>query len=85
MHKFFFGLIIIYFYLSESIIVKQNFEIERYSNQSSMIKNELIQTLSSYVFPKLIPATPVKNQNWNEYIVISGSNFVNNNYRKNGE
>ena len=33
----------------------------------------------------LIPATPVKNQNWNEYIVISGSNFVNNNYREKQE
>ena len=76
MHKFCFGLIILCFYLSESIIVKQDFEVEKYSNQSDIIS-------SPYVFPNLIPTTPVKNQNWNEYIVISGSNFANNNYREN--
>jgi hypothetical protein len=85
MHKLFFGLIIICFYLSEPIISKQDFEIEKYRNQSSMLKNGIVQTLSSYVFPNLIPTMPVKNQNWNEYIVISGNNFANNNYRENKE
>jgi hypothetical protein len=78
MHKLCFGLIILCFYLSEPII-------EKYSNQSSTIKNQITQTSLPDVFPKLIPATPVKNQNWNEYIVISGSNFVNNNYREKQE
>jgi hypothetical protein len=78
MHKFFFGLIIICFYLSEPIIAK-------YSNQSSTIKNEITQTMLPDFFPNLIPTTPVKNNNWNEYIVISGNNFANNNYRENKE
>ena len=78
MHKFFFGLIIICFYLSEPII-------EKYNNQSSILRNQITQTSFPNIFPNLIPATPVKNQNWNEYIVISGSNFVENNYRENGE
>lgn len=28
----------------------------------------------------IIPATPIKNENWNEYIVLSGNNFINNYY-----
>ena len=82
MNKLCLGLIIFCFYLSDSIIMKQDFEIEKYRNQSIMLKNELIQTLSSYVFPNLISTIPVKNKNWNEYIVISGNNFANNNYRE---
>ena len=78
MNKLCLGLIIFCFYLSDSIIMKQDFEIEKYRNQSIMLKNELIQTLSSYVFPNLISTIPVKNKNWNEYIVISGSNFAEN-------
>jgi hypothetical protein len=78
MHKLCFGLIILCFYLSEPII-------EKYSNQSNMLKNDIIQTSSPDVLLNLIPTTPVKNQNWNEYIVISGSNFANNNYRENQE
>lgn len=78
MHKLCFGLIILCFYLSEPII-------EKYSNQSSTIKNQITQTSLPDVFPNLIPTTPVKNHNWNEYIVISGSNFVNNNYREKKE
>ena len=30
----------------------------------------------------LIPATLTKNENWNEYIVLSGNNFLNNYYIK---
>ena len=33
-------------------------------------------------FIHLIPATPIKNENWNEYIVLSGNNFLNNYYIK---
>jgi len=32
--------------------------------------------------PHLIPVTPIKNENWNEYIVLSGNNFLNNYYIK---
>ena len=28
----------------------------------------------------IIPAIPVKNESWNEYIVLSGNNFINNYY-----
>ena len=74
MHKLCLGLIILCFYLSEPIIAKQDFEVEKYSNQSDMLK--ITQTSLPNVFPNLIPTIPVKNHNWNEYIVISGSNFV---------
>ena len=33
-------------------------------------------------FPSLIPTTPTRNENWNEYIVLSGNNFLNNYYIK---
>ena len=75
MHKLYLGLIIICFYLSEPII-------EKYSNQSNMLKNEITQTSFPDFFLNLIPTTPIKNHNWNEYIVISGNNFANNNYRE---
>jgi hypothetical protein len=71
MNKLYLGLIIICFYLSEPII-------EKYSNQSNMLKNEITQTSLPDVFSNLIPTTPIKNHNWNEYIVISGSNFAEN-------
>ena len=32
--------------------------------------------------PPLILTTPIKNENWNEYIVLSGNNFLNNYYIK---
>ena len=78
MHKLCLGLIILFFCLSESIIVKQDMEVEKYSNQSDII------TSLPNVFPNLIPTIPVKNHNWNEYIVISGNIFANN-YRENKE
>jgi len=31
---------------------------------------------NSMIISQIIPATPIKNENWNEYIVVSGSNFV---------
>ena len=71
MHKLYLGLIIICFYLSEPII-------EKYSNQSNILKNEITQTSLPDFFLNLIPTTPIKNHNWNEYIVISGSNFAEN-------
>ena len=71
MHKLYLGLIIICFYLSEPII-------EKYSNQSNILKNEITQTSFPDFFLNLIPTTPIKNHNWNEYIVISGSNFAEN-------
>ena len=43
-----------------------------------MLKNEITQTSLPDVFSNLIPTTPIKNHNWNEYIVISGSNFAEN-------
>ena len=71
MHKLYLGLIIICLYLSEPII-------EKYSNQSNILKNEITQTSFPDFFLNLIPTTPIKNHNWNEYIVISGSNFAEN-------
>jgi hypothetical protein len=49
-----------------------NSTIEQYNNLSP----------SQAIIPPLIPATPIKNENWNEYIVLSGNNFLNNYYIK---
>jgi hypothetical protein len=37
---------------------------------------------SQFLSQNIIPATPIKNENWNEYIVLSGNNFLNNYYIK---
>jgi hypothetical protein len=66
MLKLFFGIILFYLCLSNSTI-------EEYNNDS---------TTSQIFIPPLIPATPIKNENWNEYIVLSGNNFLNNYYIK---
>lgn len=58
---------IILFYLCLS-----NSTIEQYTNNFN-------QQLTN---PPLIPITPIKNENWNEYIVLSGNNFLNNYYIK---
>lgn len=38
------------------------------------------QSQSIFQINSIIPATPIKNENWNEYIVLSGNNFINNYY-----
>lgn len=58
---------IILFYLCLS-----NSTIEQYTNNFN-------QQLTN---PPLIPTTPIKNENWNEYIVLTGNNFMNNYYIK---
>ncbi len=58
---------IILFYLCLS-----NSTIEQYTNNFN-------QQLTN---PPLILTTPIKNENWNEYIVLSGNNFLNNYYIK---
>lgn len=69
--KLFFGMIFFYFCLS-------NPAIEYKTNNSSLVSS-IIQSQNQIV-PPLIPATPIKNENWNEYIVLSGNNFINNYY-----
>jgi hypothetical protein len=45
------------------------------------LSNSTIEQSNS-IIPPLIPTTPIKNENWNEYIVLSGNNFMNNYYIK---
>jgi hypothetical protein len=45
------------------------------------LSNSTIEQSNS-IIPPLIPATPIKNENWNEYIVLTGNNFMNNYYIK---
>ncbi len=66
MLKLFLGIILFYFFLSNSTIEQPT--------------NDFIQ--SQTIIPEIIPATPIKNENWNEYIVLSGNNFMNNYYIK---
>jgi hypothetical protein len=71
MLKLFFGIILFYVCLSASTI-----EYETNSIQfSSKIPEQYIFQLN-----QIVPATPVKNENWNEYHVLSGNNFLNNYY-----
>ena len=37
-------------------------------------------TNNSIQLNQIVPAIPIKNENWNEYIVLSGNNFLNNYY-----
>lgn len=67
----FFGMIFFYFCLS-------NFAIEYETNNSSLVSSIILS--QNQIVPPLIPATPIKNENWNEYIVLSGNNFINNYY-----
>lgn len=64
MLKLFLGIILFYFCLSNSTI-------EQHTNDFSQ---------SQTIIPPLIPTIPIKNENWNEYIVLSGNNFINNYY-----
>jgi hypothetical protein len=66
MLKLFLGIILFYFFLSNTTIEQPT--------------NDFIQ--SQTIIPEIIPATPIKNENWNEYIVLSGNNFLNNYYIK---
>ena len=68
MFKLFFGMILFYFSLYNSTI--DDISPSQYVFQTKTI------------IPHLIPATSIKNENWNEYIVLSGNNFVNNYYIK---
>jgi len=71
--KLFFGMIFFYFFLSASTI-------EYTTNNSCSVSSTIL--LQNPIVPPLIPTTPIKNENWNEYIVLSGNNFLNNYYIK---
>ena len=73
MLKIFIGIILFYFCLSDSTI-------EYATNNSFPVSSVILS--QNPIIPPLIPATTVKNENWNEYIVLSGNNFLNNYYIK---
>jgi len=71
------------------IINDTNFIVENYSNNNcegsgiftftyspNICKNNPIITYNYPEVKSIIPKTPKKKENWNEYIVISGSNFA---------
>jgi len=75
------------------IMNKTNIVVENFSNNNcdgsgiftftyspNICKNNPIIT---YNHPKIIPKTPTKKENWNEYIVVSGSSFES--YQKNNK
>jgi len=78
MLKTFIGIIIFYICLSNSTI---EYTTNYSSPFSSTIPDQYIFQSNSIIQP-IIPAKPIKNENWNEYIVLSGNNFLNNYYIK---
>ena len=68
MLKLFIGIILFYFCLSNTTIEQNNNDSIPYQNVFQ--KNAII-------IQPLMSATPIKNENWNEYIVLSGNNFQN--------
>jgi hypothetical protein len=78
MLKIFIGIILFYITLSNS-------KIEYATNDSNSFLPKISEQYifkSNPIVPPLIPATPIKNENWNEYIVLTGNNFLNNYYIK---
>ena len=73
MLKIFIGIILFYFCLSDSTI-------EYSTNNSCPVSSKILS--QNPIIPPLIPTIPIKNENWNEYIVLSGNNFLNNYYIK---
>jgi hypothetical protein len=74
MLKLFFGIILFYFCLSASTI--------EYATNNSIQFSSQIPEQNIFQLNQIVPATPIKNENWNEYIVLSGNNFLNNYYIK---
>ena len=72
MLKLFFGIILFYFCLSASTI--------EYATNNSIQFSSQIPEQNIFQLNQIVPATPVKNENWNEYNVLSGNNFLNNYY-----
>lgn len=78
MLKTFIGIIIFYICLSNSTIEYTTNYSSPFS--STIPEQDTFQTKT--IIQPIIPATPIKNDNWNEYIVLSGNNFLNNYYIK---
>jgi hypothetical protein len=68
MLNLFFGIIIFYFCLS-------NLTIEQSKNDSVPYQN--VFQKNAIIIQPIMSATPIKNENWNEYIVLNGNNFRN--------
>ena len=74
MLKLFFAIMLFYITLSNS-------KIEHETNNTIQFSSQIPEK-NIFQLNQIIPATPVKNENWNEYIVLSGNNFLNNYYIK---
>lgn len=74
MLKLFFAIMLFYITLSNS-------KIEHETNNTIQFSSQIPEQ-NIFQLNQIIPATPVKNENWNEYIVLSGNNFLNNYYIK---
>ena len=62
-------------------ITLSNSKIEHETNNTIQFSSQIPEQ-NIFQLNQIIPATPVKNENWNEYIVLSGNNFLNNYYIK---
>lgn len=74
MVKLFFAIMLFYITLSNS-------KIEHATNNTIQFSSQIPD---QYIFQlnQIIPVTQIKNENWNEYIVLRGNNFLNNYYIK---
>jgi hypothetical protein len=59
--------------------VPEKFILENYS--PNVCKNNMILSYDYPIIPDILPKTIAKKENWNEYIVLSGSNFASNEKR----
>lgn len=53
-------------------------EMFTFTYSPDVCKNSMILTYDYPTIPPILSKTPTKKENWNEYIVLSGSNFASN-------
>lgn len=74
----------LYKIMNETNLIIENFpnnncsgpEMFTFTYSPDVCKNSMIITYDYPTIPPILPKTPTKNENWNEYIVLSGSNFA---------
>ena len=75
---------IIYKLMNETNVIIESFPNNNCSGPETftltyspdVCKNSMILTYDYPIIPPILPKIPAKKENWNEYIVLSGSNFA---------
>ena len=66
-------------FLNNNCSVPEKLILENYC--PNVCKNNMILSYDYSIIPDILPKTIAKKENWNEYIVLSGSNFASNEKR----